>query len=121
MEFLRAADFKLLSNPGVLSQQLLSPHNSGSERVTITRVTVEAGAVQPTHAHPKSEQIWVALQGTATLLLAAGESAEFNQGEVVRFADGDLHGLRNSSSGLFVYLSVTSPPIDFAYAYRRES
>ena len=121
MEFLKAADFKLLSNPGVLSQQLLSPHNSASERITITRVTLEPGAVQPTHAHPKSEQVWVALQGTGTLLLAEGQSAEFKQGEVVRFADGDLHGLRNSSSESFVYLSVTSPPIDFAYAYRRET
>jgi hypothetical protein len=35
----------------------------------------------------------------------------------VRFADGDVHGLENSRSGEFVYLSVTSPPINFRAAY----
>lgn len=35
-----------------------------------------------------------------------------------RFEDGDVHGLRNVGDAEFVYLSVTAPPIDFAYAYR---
>lgn len=29
-----------------------------------------------------------------------------------------MHGLRNVGDIEFVYLSVTAPPIDFAYAYR---
>ena len=37
----------------------------------------------------------------------------------VRFADGDVHGLTNSGEQPFVYLSVTSPPIDFSYAYAK--
>jgi len=119
MEFLKAEHFKALSNPGVLSEQLLSPHNSASERITITRVTLDPGAVQTTHSHATSEQIWLALAGVGTLLLAEGHTAEFKQGEVVRFADGDLHGLQNSGPQPFVYLSVTSPPINFSNAYGR--
>ena len=119
MEFLKAEDFKTLTNPGVRSEQLLSPHNSASARITITRVTLEPGAVQPTHRHATSEQVWVAVSGVGTLLLAEDRTLEFKQGEVVRFADGDLHGLRNSGAHTFTYLSVTSPPIDFSYAYGR--
>ncbi len=118
MEFIGPGLFRTLSNPGVTSLQLLSPHNSKSSRVTITRVTVEPGASQPPHAHQASEQIWVALTGSGTLLLANGESRRISAGEVVRFADGDTHGFRNTETEPFVYLSVTAPPIDFGYAYR---
>jgi mannose-6-phosphate isomerase-like protein (cupin superfamily) len=118
MEFLTTEQFKTLSNPGVLSVQLLSPHNSASSRVTITRVTVDPGARQPAHRHETSEQIWLALDGCGTLELGEGKKVPFKGGEVVRFADGDLHGFENTSARPFTYLSVTSPPINFSYAYK---
>ena len=42
----------------------------------------------------------------------------FETGDVVRFADGDIHGLKNNSQDVFEYISVTSPPINFGYAYK---
>lgn len=121
MEFLRHDSFKTLSNPGVQSTQLLSPHNSASNRVTITSVTVDPGSEQPRHVHETSEQIWIAVEGSATLLLQDEETLEFQQGQVVRFEDGDTHGLRNASDAPFRYLSITSPPINFSYAYKSEA
>ena len=121
MEFLTEAEFTRLSNPGVTSLQLLSPHNSPSARVTITRVTVAPGAGQPRHAHASSEQVWIALAGAATLLIGDGKTRPLAAGEVVRFADGDVHGVKNAGTEPFVYLSVTSPPINFDYAYRNKS
>jgi quercetin dioxygenase-like cupin family protein len=118
MEFLAAEDFKTLSNPGVLSVQLLSPHNSASSRVTTTRVTVEAGGKQQVHPHPTSEQIRLALDGSGTLELGEGKRMSFGQGDVVRFVDGDLHGFENTGERPFTYLSVTSPPINSSYAYK---
>ena len=41
-------------------------------------------------------------------------------GDVVRFADGDLHGFRNASDVPFVYLSVTAPPVNFREAYSKD-
>ena len=121
MEFLTADLFKKLSNPGIDSIQLLSPHNSASTRVTITKVTVAPGAQQPRHNHKRSEQIWIAVEGSGTLLLDNEVTAEFNKGQVVRFADGDIHGFKNTNHEPFVYISITSPPIDFSYAYSSES
>ena len=117
MEFIVKKDIKQLSNPGVVSRQLLNPENSKSERVTITEVHLESGAIQPRHIHETSEQIWYAVKGSGRLLLADNKEKPFSVGDVVRFADKDVHGLRNDSDDEFVYISVTSPPINFSYAY----
>lgn len=118
MEFISKDNIVSLSNPGVASRQLLNPENSTSERVTITEVHLEPGASQPRHTHNASEQIWYAVQGTGKLLLADDAEREFSAGDVVRFADNDVHGLRNDGDGKFVYISVTAPPINFGYAYK---
>ena len=118
MEILTAGDVVRLSNPGVVSEQLLSPHNSPSTRVTMTRVTMQPGATQPRHKHDTSEQIWMALSGEGLLLLAEGATRSFKAGQIARFADGDVHGFTNDGPSPFVYLSVTSPPINFDYAYK---
>lgn len=117
MEFFESNDFVKLSNPGVVSEQLISPHGSGSERVTITRVTVEPGAEQHRHLHETSEQVWIALAGAGELLLPNETVRRFAAGQVVRFEDGDVHGLSNTGLEPFVYIAVTAPPIAFDDAY----
>ena len=121
MEFIRAEDIVSLSNPGVVSRQLLNPDNSESRRVTITEVHLQPGASQPRHIHEASEQIWYAIAGAGRLLLANDGEQEFRAGDVARFADGDVHGLRNDGEGEFVYVSVTAPPIHFGYAYSNDN
>lgn len=118
MEFIKNSEIKVLSNPGIESFQLLNPENSKSKRVTITKVIVQSGAEQPRHTHETSEQIWIATKGKGMLLLADNKEQLFEAGDVVRFADGDIHGLKNDSQKVFEYISVTSPPINFGYAYK---
>lgn len=120
MEFIKSSEIKSLSNPGVVSRQLLNPENSESKRVTVTEVRLEAGASQPRHTHEASEQIWYAVKGSGKLLLADDKEREFSAGDVVRFADKDVHGLYNDGDGEFVYVSVTAPPINFGYAYQNK-
>lgn len=121
MEFIKKENIVELSNPGVISRQLLNPENSASERVTITEVHLEPNAEQPRHTHEFSEQIWYAVKGVGTLLLADDKEMPFNVGDVVRFSDKDVHGLKNNGESEFVYISVTSPPINFGYAYKDKS
>ena len=117
MEFISKEEIVELSNPGVVSRQLLNPDNSSSKRVTITEVHLEKGASQPRHTHDTSEQIWYATKGIGTLLLANNKEIVFRAGDIVRFADNDIHGLRNDGEIEFVYISVTAPPIHSGYAY----
>ena len=118
MEFISNKDIYTLSNPGINSHQLLSPRNSNSEHITLTRVEVAPGVTQPRHMHETSEKIWIALAGIGQLLLTEGKTQVFKAGGVARFERGDTHGLFNDSSGVFEYMSVTSPPIVFGYAYK---
>jgi quercetin dioxygenase-like cupin family protein len=120
MEIIRQASIPKLTNSGVVSEQLLFPENSSSRRVTITRVTMPPTAINPEHRHESSEQIWVALEGSGLLLLGDGKTEKFAAGDVARFEDGDTHGFHNTGAAPFVYLSVTSPPINFRAAYAKD-
>ncbi len=121
MEYIEKQNIKCLSNPGVDSYQLLNPENSTSERITITNVFVSPNAIQQRHNHETSEQIWIAIKGKGTLLLDNNVEKSFFAGDVVRFVDKDVHGLRNDSNEVFEYISVTSPPINFSYAYKTKN
>jgi quercetin dioxygenase-like cupin family protein len=81
VEIIRADETITLSNSGITSCQLIFPENSRSERITITRVRVAPGAQNPP-------------------ILA------FEEGDVVRFEDNDLHGFKNTGDLEFEYLST---------------
>jgi len=117
MEIIRRAEVTTFSNSGVTSEQLLFPENSASQRVTVTRVSVAPGARNPRHSHANSEQVWVALRGSGSLLLRDQATTPFAEGDIARFAEGDVHGFENTGSLEFVYLSVTSPPVNFRAGY----
>ncbi len=114
---LSAADFTTLQNPGFRSVQIVWPDTAPEARVTITRVTMEPGAVSARHVHPASEQIWLIEQGCAQLLMDNDETDGLRSGDVVRTPAGTIHGVANTGSERFVYLAVTTPPQDFTPAY----
>lgn len=118
MELINKDSIIKLKNTGVTSRQIICPDNSNSDRVTVTEVHLEPGAVQSRHSHEYSEQIWYALKGSGKLLLAQNSEIPFTAGDAARFEQNDIHGLHNDSDEEFVYISVTSPPIDFSYAYK---
>ncbi len=106
-----------LQNPGVVSAQLVWAENAPEAKMTITRVTMQPGSTQARHAHEKAEQIWLIEQGMATLLLENDETAPLQQGDIIRTPAGDVHGISNAGSEIFVYLAITTPPQDFRDAY----
>lgn len=83
MELIRKQDIETLSNSAVRSRQLIFPENSRSRRITVTRVTLPPGIKNPPHRHATSEQVWVALHGSGTLLLDNEQSAAVAVGDVV--------------------------------------
>lgn len=82
---------------------------------------MEPGATTPRHSHPKSEQIWIIEKGTATLLLSLDKTQIVQAGEIIRTPPGEVHGLTNTGSEPFVYLTATTPPIDLTTSYDAES
>ncbi len=57
-------------------------------------------------------------QALEPLLLGEGKALPFCRGDVVRFVQGEIHGLKNDAPGEFVYLAVTTPPLNFRGAYQ---
>jgi quercetin dioxygenase-like cupin family protein len=116
---LTANDFTVLENPGVISVQIVWGENAPDARATITRVTMQSGAVSPRHTHEIAEQTWLVERGEATLLLTDDGTAPLQVGDVVRTPAGDVHGIKNTGTGEFVYLAITTPPQNFGPAYER--
>ena len=117
VDVIGAADFSTLVNPGVTSLQILWPGNAPGARATVTQVTIAPGGTQPRHSHPQAEQIWIVQRGRGELLLEGSESRPLRAGEVVRTPAGEIHGLHNTGAEPFVYLAITTPPVDFTPAY----
>lgn len=120
MQIIKRSEIPVLRNSGVESEQLLFPESSPESKVTITRVTIPIGSTSPRHAHEVSEQIWVVLSGQGVLLLEGENETNIREGDVLRFAPGDVHGFFNSDEKPFVYMSVTTPPQNFRGAYSRD-
>ena len=112
-----------LHHPGKQSVQIVWPENASDALITMTRVTMEPGAVSARHSHASSEQTWIVEAGHATLLLAGSETAELRAGDVIRTPAGDVHGIENTGNEPFVYLTVTAPPEDMTkfYVGRKEA
>jgi quercetin dioxygenase-like cupin family protein len=114
----RLSDFMTLQNPGIPSVQIVCPDNAPEARVTIARVTMEPGATSARHAHPTSEQIWLIERGSALLLMTDDRTDGLRAGDVVRTPAGTIHGVTNTGAEPFVYLAVTTPPLDFTPVYK---
>jgi quercetin dioxygenase-like cupin family protein len=108
----------VLHNPGKRSAQIVWPASAPDAQATITRVTMEPGAVSARHSHPRSEQIWIVEAGEAALLLDDGAAAQpMRAGDVIRTPPGTVHGIENTGPMPFVYLTVTTPPEDMRSFY----
>jgi quercetin dioxygenase-like cupin family protein len=115
---LTSKDFGILENRGVRSVQIVWGQNAPNAKVTVTRVTMQRGSTQARHSHNRAEQTWLVECGEATLLLANDKTAPMKVGDVVRTPAGDIHGIINTASEEFVYLSITTPAQDFSAAYQ---
>jgi len=117
---LSARDITVLKNPGKRSEQLVWHRSAPDAAMTITRVTMQPGAVSTLHAHAKAEQVWLIERGAGTLLMDRSAEAQVKAGDIVRTPAGDAHGIVNSGRGPLVYLAITVPPEDFTKRYSEE-
>ncbi len=117
---LSAKDVTVLTNPGKRSEQLVWHRNAPDARVTITRVTMQPGAVSTRHGHARAEQIWLVEQGNGTLLMDGEAEAGLRAGDIIRTPPGETHGVINTGTVPLVYLAITTPPEDFTNRYERE-
>jgi len=107
----------VLHHPGKQSAQILWPENAPDAQITMTRVIMDPGAISIRHSHAASEQTWIVEAGSATLLLADDHTEEMTTGDIIRTPAGDIHGIENTGTEPFIYLTVTTPPEDMTKFY----
>ena len=94
---------------GQVSYLLLASGQFGSQHLCITWVECQPGSQQPRHRHMTQEQVYVVVRGQGQMLLGDQER-DVGEGTMVFVPPGTEHAIRNTSSGLLVYVSATSPP-----------
>lgn len=118
IQILDMAKTTVFHNPGKDSAQLLWSGNSPEAQVTITRVTMQPGAISERHIHATSEQTWIVEQGDGMLLLGNGKSVPIKAGDLVRTPPNNTHGIENTGKEIFIYTSITTPPENMAKFYK---
>jgi mannose-6-phosphate isomerase-like protein (cupin superfamily) len=102
---------------GQVSHLLLAKGQFGSQHLCITWVECQPGSQQARHRHMTQEQVYVVVRGRGQMLLGE-EDLEVGEGTMVFVPPGTEHAIRNTGSGLLVYVSATSPPFAASIAGR---
>ena len=103
-----------------MKEQLLKLKEAALEEIQAVSAMDELDSIKVKYSGKKGE-LTKLLKGMGKLLLADDTEKEFVAGDIVRFADKDVHGLLNDGNEEFIYVSVTAPPINFGYAYKEKN
>jgi quercetin dioxygenase-like cupin family protein len=96
-------------NPGVRTLTALVGRRTGNEKVAAIIVEFKPGA-EPggIHYHERRESAYIALEGSATIMLN-GEEHEITAGTVVNITPGDPHGFVKVGPEGFKMIEVFAP------------
>jgi quercetin dioxygenase-like cupin family protein len=96
-------------NPGVRTLTALVGRRTGNEKVAAIIVEFKPGA-EPggIHYHERRESAYIALEGSATIMLN-GEEHEITAGTVVNITPGDPHGFVKVGQDGFKMIEVFAP------------
>ena len=79
------------------------------EKAMVSRVTLEAGAIVPTHSH-ENEQIAMLISGRMLFTIGEDEEVELKAGQVLLLPSNIRHGAIAAEDS--VVLDVFAPPAD---------
>ncbi len=99
----------LLSNPeGEVIQELLGLQAGGATGHSLAKITIPAGKASEAHFHKKSEESYLILSGSATMVIN-GEKFYLKAGEAVLIEPEEVHQIANSGDDNLVFLAVCVP------------
>lgn len=115
----RLAEAPVQERHRLRSHILLDAGELGSRNLVATWVEVPPGASQKSHSHEDSEQIYIVVRGSGTMIVA-GARERVGEGDLVLIPPATDHGIENDSSEELVYVSATSPPVSVQELYENE-
>ncbi|ERL25371.1 cupin domain-containing protein [Mitsuokella sp. oral taxon 131] len=70
---------------------------------------IRPGQEVAAHEHPEGDDFWVCVQGEGVFFPAPGEEVPVAKGDLIISAKGMCHGLRNTGTEDFIFVSVVAP------------
>jgi mannose-6-phosphate isomerase-like protein (cupin superfamily) len=88
----------------------------GARNLSVTWLTVPAGASQALHSDEASEQAYVIVRGSATMSVA-GDTQKVDEGDLILVPPATEHSVSNDGESDLACLSIQSPPVAAADLY----
>ena len=88
----------------------------GSRNLSVTWLSLPAGAEQTLSSHQESEQAYVVVRGTGTMSVA-GDTQEVAEGDLILVPPATEHSIGNDGDGELACVSIQSPPVAAAELY----
>jgi quercetin dioxygenase-like cupin family protein len=81
----------------------------GADAVVVSWHVAPGQAIHP-HVHPKGQDTWIVMSGTALYITdAQGSSRRIRAGDIAVAAAGQVHGARNDGAEPLCFISVVAP------------
>lgn len=95
---------------------LMDAGELGSRNLSVTWVTVPAGAKQTLHSSGEAEQAYVVVRGSGTMSVA-GDIQVVGEGDLILVPPATEHSIGNDGDVELACVSIQSPPVAAAELY----
>jgi mannose-6-phosphate isomerase-like protein (cupin superfamily) len=95
---------------------LMDAGELGSRRLSVTWLSVPAGAKQALRSHEEAEQAYVVVRGSGTMSVA-GDTQAVGEGDLILVPPATEHSVSNDGGAELAVVSIQSPPVAAAELY----
>jgi len=95
---------------------LMDAGELGSRNLSVTWLSVPAGAQQQLHSHEDGEQAYVVVRGAGTMSVA-GDTQQVGEGDLILVPPATEHSVSNDGDVELACVSIQSPPVAASELY----
>ena len=95
---------------------LMDAGELGSRNLSVTWVTLPAGASQTLRSQEEAEQAYVVVRGSGSMSVA-GDTQQVAEGDMILVPPATEHSLSNDGSDELAFVSIQSPPVAASELY----
>jgi mannose-6-phosphate isomerase-like protein (cupin superfamily) len=95
---------------------LMDAGELGARHLSVTWLSLPAGAQQTLRSHEEAEQAYVVVRGAGTMSVA-GDTQQVGEGDLILVPPATDHSVSNNGEAEFACVSIQSPPVAAAELY----
>jgi mannose-6-phosphate isomerase-like protein (cupin superfamily) len=95
---------------------LMDAGELGARNLSVTWLSLPAGAEQTLGSHQEAEQAYVVVRGAGTMSVA-GDTQQVGEGDLILVPPTTEHSVANNGEADFSFVSIQSPPVAAAELY----